>query len=85
MFSSQIFNYVLFFFQKGEYILPDHLSYAARDLIPRILTVDPMMRISIPGIRQHPWFSNQLPPYLAAPPLDTTEQVREVRALFIIS
>ncbi|XP_033145973.1 SNF1-related protein kinase catalytic subunit alpha KIN12 isoform X2 [Brassica rapa] len=63
---------------KGEYILPDHLSYAARDLIPRILTVDPMMRISIPGIRQHPWFSSKLPPYLAAPPLDTTEQAREI-------
>ncbi|XP_033145974.1 SNF1-related protein kinase catalytic subunit alpha KIN12 isoform X3 [Brassica rapa] len=64
--------------KKGEYILPDHLSYAARDLIPRILTVDPMMRISIPGIRQHPWFSSKLPPYLAAPPLDTTEQAREI-------
>ncbi|KAF8109355.1 hypothetical protein N665_0097s0010 [Sinapis alba] len=64
--------------KKGEYILPEHLSYAARDLIPRILTVDPMMRISIHGIRQHTWFNNQLPPYLAAPPLDTTEQAREI-------
>ncbi|CAH8363547.1 unnamed protein product [Eruca vesicaria subsp. sativa] len=64
--------------KKGEYILPEHLSYAARDLIPRILTVDPMMRIDIPGIRQHSWFSNRLPPYLAAPPLDTTEQAREI-------
>ena len=78
-------NIYVLFFQQGEYILPDHLSYTARDLIPRILTVDPMMRISIPGIRQHPWFSSKLPPYLAAPPLDTTEQAREVRALFILS
>ncbi|KAF3555713.1 hypothetical protein F2Q69_00016103 [Brassica cretica] len=37
-----------------------------------------MMRISIHGIRQHPWFSTKLPPYLAAPPLDTTEQAREI-------
>ncbi|KAJ4902396.1 SNF1-related protein kinase 1.3 [Raphanus sativus] len=64
--------------KKGEYVLPDHLSYEARDLIPRILTVDPMMRISIPGIRQHRWFDSKLPPYLAAPPLDNTEQAREI-------
>ncbi|WZZ53417.1 hypothetical protein YC2023_053524 [Brassica napus] len=70
--------------KKGEYILPDHLSYAARDLIPRILTVDPMMRISIPGIRQHPWFSTKLPPYLAAPPLDTTEQAREATVAYYL-
>lgn len=41
--------------------------------------VDPMMRISIPEIRQHPWFNNNLPRYLVIPPLDTTEQAKEVR------
>ncbi|CAH2079874.1 unnamed protein product [Thlaspi arvense] len=64
--------------KRGEYTLPDHLSYEARDLIPRMLMVDPLLRISIPGIRQHPWFNNQIPLYLAVPPLDTTEQARKI-------
>lgn len=41
--------------------------------------VDPLMRISIPAIRQHPWFNNYLPPYLAIPPIDTTKQAKKVR------
>ncbi|XP_010450810.1 PREDICTED: SNF1-related protein kinase catalytic subunit alpha KIN11-like [Camelina sativa] len=64
--------------KKGMYALPDHLSYAARDLIPRMLMVDPLMRITIPEIRQHPWFNNHLPPYLAIPPLDTREQANKI-------
>ncbi|XP_024014680.1 SNF1-related protein kinase catalytic subunit alpha KIN11 isoform X1 [Eutrema salsugineum] len=64
--------------KRGEYTLPDHLSYAARDLIPRMLMVDPVMRISIAEIRQHPWFNIHVPGYLAAPPLDTAEQARKI-------
>ncbi|EOA17917.1 hypothetical protein CARUB_v10006326mg [Capsella rubella] len=64
--------------KKGMYTLPDHLSYFARDLIPRMLMVDPTKRISIPEIRQHPWFNNNLPSYLAIPPLDTTEQANKI-------
>ncbi|CEG50273.1 camk camkl ampk protein kinase [Plasmopara halstedii] len=45
-----------------------HLSEMARDLIPRMLVVDPMKRITIPEIRQHPWFQIDLPPYLQHPP-----------------
>ncbi|VVB09245.1 unnamed protein product [Arabis nemorensis] len=60
--------------KRGEYTLPDHLSYAARDLIPRMLMVDPIVRISIPEIRQHPWFNIHIPRYLAVPPLDISAQ-----------
>ena len=33
----------------GMYSLPSHLSQSARDLILRLLVVDPMKRITIPG------------------------------------
>lgn len=47
--------------------------------------VEPLMRISIPEIRQHNWFNNNLPHYLDVPPLDTTEQAyRKVRSSFSI-
>lgn len=49
----------------GIYTLPSHLSPGARDLIPRMLLVDPLKRITIPEIRQHPWFTMHLPRYLA--------------------
>ncbi|CAM9363048.1 unnamed protein product, partial [Scytosiphon promiscuus] len=50
--------------KSGMYSLPSHLSQLARDLIPRMLVVDPMKRITIPEIRRHPWFTHKLPSYL---------------------
>ncbi|KAI8466197.1 MAG: kinase-like domain-containing protein [Monoraphidium minutum] len=49
----------------GVYNLPSHLSPGARDLIPRMLLVDPLKRITIPEVRAHPWFAARLPRYLA--------------------
>ena len=51
-------------FKSGMYSLPSHLSQLARNLIPRMLEVDPMKRITIPEIRLHPWFQHKLPPYI---------------------
>ncbi|KAI4387806.1 hypothetical protein MLD38_000208 [Melastoma candidum] len=49
---------------KGAmYTLPSHLSAGSKDLIPRMLVVNPMKRITIPEIRQHPWFQAHLPRY----------------------
>ncbi|RZC85631.1 hypothetical protein C5167_026303 [Papaver somniferum] len=62
----------------GIYTLPSHLSDGARDLILRMLVVDPMKRITIPEIRQHPWFQAHLPSYLAVPPPDTMEQTNKM-------
>lgn len=45
--------------------LPMHMAAGARDLIPRMLLVDPLKRITIPEIRQHYWFNLHLPRYLA--------------------
>lgn len=39
----------------GMYSLPSHLSEMARDLIPRMLVVDPMKRITISDIRYATW------------------------------
>ncbi|KAJ8570306.1 hypothetical protein K7X08_037278 [Anisodus acutangulus] len=62
----------------GLYTLPTHLSPLARDLIPRMLTVDPMKRISIPDIRQHQWLKIHLPRYLAVPPPDAMQHLKKL-------
>jgi serine/threonine protein kinase len=54
--------------KSGMYSLPTHLSQLAKNLIPRMLEVDPMKRITIAEIRMHPWFQHKLPPYLRHPP-----------------
>jgi len=68
-------------FQGGIYTLPSHLSALARDLIPRMLVVEPMKRITIREIREHPWFQFRLPRYLAVPPPDTAQQAKMVYPL----
>jgi 5'-AMP-activated protein kinase catalytic alpha subunit len=68
----------------GIYTLPSHLSPGARDLIPRMLVVDPMKRVTIPEIRQHPWFQAHLPRYLAVPPPDTVQQAKKVSLTYLL-
>jgi 5'-AMP-activated protein kinase catalytic alpha subunit len=62
--------------KSGMYSLPSHLSQLSRDLILRMLVVDPMKRITIADIRMHPWFQHKLPAYLALPPamIERTER-----------
>ena len=64
--------------KSGMYSLPSHLSQLARNLIPRMLEVDPMKRITIPEIRLYPWFQHKLPPYLRHPPELMEKQERVV-------
>ncbi|XP_059640834.1 SNF1-related protein kinase catalytic subunit alpha KIN10-like isoform X2 [Cornus florida] len=64
--------------KDGIYTLPSHLSPGARDLIPRMLVVDPMKRITIPEIRQHHWFKVHLPRYLAVPPPDAMQHIKKI-------
>ena len=51
----------------GVYTMPGYLSEGCRDLIPRMLVVDPLSRISVAQLRQHSWFKCNLPGYLAFP------------------
>jgi serine/threonine protein kinase len=64
--------------KSGMYKLPTHLSQLSKNLIPRMLEVDPMKRITIPEIRLHPWFQHKLPPYLRHPPELIEKQERIV-------
>jgi serine/threonine protein kinase len=64
--------------QDGIYTLPCHLSMQARDLITRILKIDPLRRITVPEIRCHPWFQVQLALNLAVPPPEYAQQLKQV-------
>lgn len=63
--------------KSGMYSLPSHLSQLARDLIPRMLVVDPMKRVTVPEVRGHAWFQQKLPPYLRHAP-DRIENLERV-------
>lgn len=67
--------------KNGVYALPTHLSDLARDLIPRMLVVDPLKRYTIPEIRAHPWFSMKLPLYLSIPPADAEREAESTLAI----
>ncbi|KAG6401775.1 hypothetical protein SASPL_138640 [Salvia splendens] len=64
--------------KSGMYTLPSHLSAGARDLIPRMLVVDPLKRITTHDIRKHPWFKVNLPRYLAVTPPNATEHLKRL-------
>ncbi|CCG81440.1 SNF1-like protein kinase ssp2 [Taphrina deformans PYCC 5710] len=48
----------------GIYSLPSYLSPGAKNLLQEMLVVNPINRITIEGIRDHPWFKEHLPEYL---------------------
>ncbi|KAI3960051.1 hypothetical protein MKW98_016775 [Papaver atlanticum] len=62
----------------GSYYLPTHLSTGASDLIPRMLLVDPIKRITISEIRQHPWFQVYLPRNLVVPLPNRKQQTTKI-------
>ncbi|KAI0713112.1 CAMK/CAMKL/AMPK protein kinase [Cerioporus squamosus] len=53
---------------QGVYHLPSYLSPEAKGLINGMLAVDPVKRITIPEIMQHPFFTTDLPNYLSPLP-----------------
>lgn len=60
------------------YSLPSHLSQSARELILRMLVVDPIKRITIAEVREHPWYKHKLPAYLTLPPEMIEHQERYI-------
>ncbi|GAC72266.1 serine/threonine protein kinase [Moesziomyces antarcticus T-34] len=70
-------EYIPTLFKKinnGIYTLPSYLSQEARHLLSQMLIVDPVKRITIHEIRQHPWFNVDLPAYLRPlPPTPAAE------------
>ncbi|KAJ8514810.1 hypothetical protein ONZ45_g7707 [Pleurotus djamor] len=53
---------------QGIYTTPHHVSSDARNLIASMLVVDPLKRITIPDIIEHPFFVVDLPRYLTPLP-----------------
>ena len=47
----------------GQYLLPPNLllTDSCKDLIQEMFNVNPHQRISIEGIKRHPWFTTSLP------------------------
>ena len=54
--------------RDGIYFMPNHIPAPCKELIKRMLTVDPLQRISIAEIRANEWFQESLPPYLQPTP-----------------
>jgi serine/threonine protein kinase len=55
--TRELYNKIL----NAEYRTPKFISPSAKDLIGAMLTIDPEDRITIPEIRQHPWYRSQDP------------------------
>ncbi|KAH9599074.1 Protein kinase domain [Trypanosoma melophagium] len=51
--------------KKGRYHIPSSVPPGARELIERILVVDPLLRLTIPQIRDNVWFNTNLPTRLS--------------------
>lgn len=64
--------------KSGMYSLPSHLGADTRDLVPRMLVVDPMKRITISEIKKHRWFLQDIPLYLTLTPAQLEEQALSV-------
>ncbi|XP_011010138.1 PREDICTED: SNF1-related protein kinase catalytic subunit alpha KIN10-like [Populus euphratica] len=62
----------------GLYSIPRYLSPGATDMISKMLVVDPMRRMNMHEIRQHPWFQAHLPRYLAVPLPDTMQHAKKI-------
>lgn len=53
---------------EGNYTIPNYLGSEARNLISKMLVVNPLHRINIEEIRKDPWFKKDLPDYLRPTP-----------------
>ena len=63
--------------KNADYTFPSHITEEPRDLISRMLEVDPLRRMTINEIRRHPWFVAEVPHYIAMPQLLPSVDVGE--------
>lgn len=69
------------YIMAGDYTLGDEASESAKDLIKKILTVDPKRRITIEGILEHDWMQN----VKSTANIFNTKEMDEIDAEFNIS
>ncbi|KAJ2231964.1 Protein kinase [Coemansia sp. RSA 485] len=56
---------------SGIFTMPGYLSQGARAILSGLLQVDPLKRMTLAQVRQHPWFTTDLPEYLKPLPEST--------------
>ena len=57
---SSLFNKI----KEGRYYMPNYITSEVKDLINRMLQPNPVKRISMREIKDHPWYLKNLPKYL---------------------
>ncbi|KAJ2662776.1 Protein kinase [Coemansia sp. RSA 1200] len=55
----------------GVFTMPGYLSQGARAILSGLLQVDPLKRMTLAQVRQHSWFTTDLPEYLKPLPEST--------------
>lgn len=63
-FEDRNMNVLLGKIERGDYQMIRHISDPAKDLVARMLTVDPRKRISMEDVINHPWFQIEWNPRL---------------------
>ncbi len=63
---------------SGVYSLPSYLSPGAKNLIQRLLVVNPLNRISVDEILEDEWFKVEMPEYLLPPLLKQKKLNQEI-------
>eukprot|EP01086_Lenisia_limosa_P002600 TRINITY_DN1628_c0_g1_i1.p1 TRINITY_DN1628_c0_g1~~TRINITY_DN1628_c0_g1_i1.p1 ORF type:complete len:324 (+),score=33.60 TRINITY_DN1628_c0_g1_i1:26-973(+) len=53
--------------KRGIFTIPHSVSPKLQDLLQRMLEVDPLQRITVSEIRDHPWYRTNLADYLSQP------------------
>nr|CDS33501.1 long chain fatty acid coenzyme A ligase 5 [Hymenolepis microstoma] len=68
--------------KAGYFHMPEWLGASVRDLLKKMLTVDPIKRISIDDIRRHPWFVIDLPSHLFPQERDEDASIIDKEAVY---
>ena len=61
-----------------QYVRPSCLTPLSKDLINLMLQANPLDRITIPEIKNHPWYIDQLPQYYQLVDNSRSEHLQEV-------
>ncbi|KAJ6237835.1 protein kinase [Anaeramoeba flamelloides] len=62
--------------KSGHFVCPKSITLVERDLIKRMLTVDPKRRISIKEIKNHEWFTSNFPEKMILPKVKPLDKMR---------
>ncbi|CBZ23826.1 putative protein kinase [Leishmania mexicana MHOM/GT/2001/U1103] len=68
--------------KKGKYTIPSNMQTGPRELIQQILVVDPLVRLTVPQIRDNAWFNQRLPMRLSYS--ESIFSVKEDRILSVL-